>query len=164
MTALAGRNFIMSRKSTWAQVRRFAANALVIVLSALALTSCPTPIGTVTNFPRTGITEPKGIAAGPDGNLWFTNGNSIGRITPAGVVSIFTDPSISSARGIAAGPDGNLWFTNQGNNSIGRITPGGVVSNFADPSIGSPSGIASGPDGNLWFTNPGNRSIGRITP
>ena len=37
------------------------------------------------------ITTPlSAIAAGPDGNLWFTNqnNNSIGRITPAGVVTV----------------------------------------------------------------------------
>src|SRR5690242_9029281 len=102
----------MSSKSTWAQLRWFAVKALVIVSSAFVLTSCPTPIGTVTNFPHTGISSPGAIAAGPDGNLWFTNDDSIGRITPAGVVSTFTDPSIGSPSGIAAGPDGNLWFTN----------------------------------------------------
>jgi len=54
-----------------------------------------------------------GIAAGPDGNLWFTNlgNNSVGRVTPAGVVSNFTGSGISDPFGIAAGPDGNLWFT-----------------------------------------------------
>ena len=41
----------------------------------------PTP---VREFPAGSATS--GIAAGPDGNLWFTefNGNTIGRITPAG--------------------------------------------------------------------------------
>src|SRR5438046_2358782 len=81
-----------------------------------------------------------GIAAGPDGNLWFTNitSNSIGRITPAGFVSNFTQPSISGPHEITAGPDGNLWFTNYSNNSIGRITPAGVISNFA-ANINSPN-------------------------
>lgn len=48
----------MSTKSTWAQLRRFVIQALVIALSAFVLTSCPTPIGTVTNFPRTGLLGP----------------------------------------------------------------------------------------------------------
>ena len=57
---------------------------------------------------------PGGIAAGPDGNLWFTegNGNQIGRITTAGVITEFPIPTANSdPYGIAAGPDGNLWFT-----------------------------------------------------
>ena len=45
--------------------------------------------GAVTNYTGTGISGPSGIAAGPDGALWFTNGanNSIGRITTAGAVT-----------------------------------------------------------------------------
>src|SRR5258706_15383384 len=99
------RNVVLSSKSAWTQARRFAVKTLVIVLSAFVLTSCPTPIGTVTNFPRTGITRPWRIATGPDGNLWFTTWNSIGRITPAGVVSNFTGPGISGPQGIAAAPE-----------------------------------------------------------
>ena len=48
-----------------------------------------TTAGVVTNYTGTGISGPAGIAAGPDGALWFTNysNNSIGRITTAGVVT-----------------------------------------------------------------------------
>jgi hypothetical protein len=52
-----------------------------------------TPAGVITEF-STGISpasHPYGIAAGPDGNMWFTEyaGNRIGRITPQGVISEF---------------------------------------------------------------------------
>ena len=79
--------------------------------------------GTVTNYTGTGISEPAGIAAGPDGALWFTNSinGTIGRITTGGTVTNFTGTGISEPFGIAAGPDGALWFTNEGNDSIGRI-------------------------------------------
>ena len=57
--------------------------------------------------------------AGPDGNLWFTEGSpgGIGRITPAGVVTEFprrSTPGFTAERipsGITTGADGNLWFT-----------------------------------------------------
>ncbi len=135
------------------------------------------------------------IAVGPDGNLWFTEGdaNLIGRITPTGVVSEFAIPSSakvgvpgipenpptyitsSEPTGIAAGSDGNLWFTESATNKIGRITPTGVISEYALPGMGrQPGEIASGPDGNLYFTvsdNSGGASasaslglIGKITP
>jgi hypothetical protein len=87
----------------------------------------------ITEFPvPTGSSQPYGITAGPDGNLWFTEngiaGNKIGRITTAGVITEFPLPNASSApRGIAAGPDGNLWFTEQLGNKIGQITTGGVA-------------------------------------
>ena len=117
--------------------------------------------------------RPTGIAAGPDGNIWFTqqaNPARIGRITPAGVVTEFTAGLSANSQpiGIAAGPDGNLWFTEPSNPArIGRITPAGVVTEFtAGLSANSqPTGIAAGPDGNLWFTEPLSPGrIGRITP
>ena len=113
-------------------------------------------------------TEPLDIAAGPDGNLWFTGSgaDSVGRITPAGAVTMFTDGITSGAApaGIAAGPDGNVWFTQDA--AIGRITPGGTVTEFSD-GLTSPAGpldIAAGPDGNLWFTAPDSGLVGRISP
>jgi hypothetical protein len=84
----------------------------------------------ITEFPvLTPSGGPGGIAAGPDGNLWFTerNANQIGRITTAGVVTEFVIPTAASQpEGIAAGPDGNLWFTERNGNKIGRITAGGA--------------------------------------
>ncbi len=92
----------------------------------------------VTNYTGTGIGDPEGITAGPDGALWFTNSvnNSIGRISTAGVVTNYTDPGIDLPDGITAGPDGALWFTNSGNNSIGRITTAPFVE--VSPSTGAP--------------------------
>jgi streptogramin lyase len=81
--------------------------------------------GSITEFPiPTANSSPNGIAAGPDGNLWFTEeSGKIGRISPSGTITEFPVPTASNApNGIAAGPDGNLWFTL--NNSIGRITSG----------------------------------------
>jgi len=82
--------------------------------------------GTVTEFPTpTTDSAPWGIAAGPDGNLWFTetNGNKIGRITTSGTITEFPLPTAGSGPSdIAAGPDGNLWFT-EGAGKIGRIKP-----------------------------------------
>lgn len=131
--------------------------------------------GTVTSFAiPTANSQPKDIALGPDGNLWFTehNGGRIGRITTTGVIAEFSIPSAdNSPSSITAGPDGNLWFTEESlsTGKIGRITPQGVITEFALPSSpiggGGAHGITLGPDGNLWFTQAGasaNR-IGRIT-
>ena len=73
--------------------------------------------------------SPFGIAAGPDGNLWFTevtgpNQGAIGRIDPTtGDVTEFTAgiSPFASLSGVTAGPDGNLWFTEKNGNRIGRI-------------------------------------------
>jgi virginiamycin B lyase len=125
----------------------------------------------VTEF-RSGIgtnSSPAGIAAGPDGNLWFTEqaGDRIGRITPHGVVTEFSAgiTPFSSLSGITLGPDNNLWFT-EGAGRIGRITPAGVITEFSAgiPSGTTPAGIAAGADGNLWFNDDSNPRVGRITP
>jgi streptogramin lyase len=162
--------FFMGPGRWWRMVGA-AGTAVVVgagVLAAPVLPAAAAPVGQVTEF-SAGITansRPAGIAAGPDGNLWFTesNGNRIGRITPAGAVTEFT--AAGTPTGIAAGPDGNLWFTEFLGKKIGRITPAGVVTEFSagiTPADGYPSGIAAGPDGNLWFTEPNGNRIGRIT-
>ena len=131
------------------------------IVSAQAFTEFPIP---------TASSSPYGIAAGPDGNLWFGEPNSsrIGRITTAGVITEFSVPPtnefLARPEGIAAGPDGNPWFTELEGNKIGRITTAGVITEFNVPTASSqPYGIATGPDGNLWFTESASNKIGRIT-
>ncbi len=85
------------------------------------------PVGSITEFPiPTANSQPAGIAAGPGGNLWFTEeAGKIGRISPSGTITEFPVPTPNSQlQEIAAGPGGNLWFTEFGGNQIGRITSG----------------------------------------
>jgi streptogramin lyase len=120
----------------------------------------------------TGGRSPAGIAAGPDGNVWFAESagsGGIGRITPAGTITEFTAGISGQAESITLGSDGNLWFTEPSQEKIGRITPSGTVTEFSIPSglltSPKPAGIAAGRDGNLWFTiSSGQGGIGRITP
>jgi streptogramin lyase len=116
----------------------------------------------------TAASQPTGIAAGPDGNLWFTEkaANKIGRITPGGTFTEFAIPTASSeATAIAAGPDGNLWFTESAANQIGRLTPSGAFTQFTIPTASSiPSGITGAGDGNVWFTEKAASKIAKITP
>ena len=111
--------------------------------------------------------SPAVIAAGPDGNMWFTEalGNKIGRITTAGAITEFAVPTESSVPlGIVAGPDGNMWFAEHVGNNIGRVTTAGAITEFAIPTAFSlPDVLAVGPDGNVWFTEPAGNKIGRIT-
>jgi sugar lactone lactonase YvrE len=121
------------------------------------------------------FSEPYGITAGPDGNIWFTEqrgaggvlGGAIGRITPSGVVTVFSLGSITQPNLITAGPDGNLWFGEFGNGQfpgkIGRITPAGAVTEFGGLTDGV-YGVTAGPDGNVWFTGSSHFTIGKITP
>ncbi|HSB64441.1 MAG TPA: IPT/TIG domain-containing protein [Thermoanaerobaculia bacterium] len=85
------------------------------------------------------------IAAGVDGNLWFTNSDFafdtfVGRITPSGQVTTFPLPIGSFPRGIAAGPDGAIWFAN--GYDVGRINPGAPPPSVTrvTPSFGPDAG------------------------
>src|ERR1700728_2100151 len=117
------------------------AAASLLVAAVLVLIVCPSalaaPLGQITEF-SSGLQAGNAsilqdIAAGPDGNLWFTDescqgisGNpcAIGRITPSGTITEFPIGLSSDPFDIAAGPDGNLWFTNDTiPAAIGRISP-----------------------------------------
>jgi virginiamycin B lyase len=105
-----------------------------------------------------------GLAAGPDGNVWFTE-NALGRIGTINPVShvIGEYATLSGPAGITAGPDGAMWFTDA--TSIGSSTTAGTVtSGFTTPSNGGapPYPIATGPDGSLWFADNIAHKIGRL--
>ena len=132
-----------------------------------------TPAGVITEFaiptPNSG---PRALAAGPDGNIWFSefHASKIGRITPAGVVTEFALPRPDSGPGdITAGADGNMWFVELSGTMDGRVVDGnrvgphhdgGEITEFQIPSpTGSPINIAVGPDRNVWYTKGGRRSV-----
>ena len=157
---------VESRALAAARVVAIVTVALVALLWGALPVGAGDPVGQVTEF-TAGLTPnsgPNRIAAGPDGNLWFTqNIGGIGRITPTGDITEFAIPSPNSGPlGIEAGCDGNLWFAESANpGRIGRITTAGAITEFAIPSPNSaPVGIAAGPDANLWFTQ--NTNPGRI--
>jgi streptogramin lyase len=126
--------------------------------------------GGITELPfPSGFGQPFDIAAGPDGNLWFTqettgtdtiSSDHIGRITPDGSVTEFPVPAVGTivpldgaGLHIAAGRDGNLWYTEIGVDKIARLSPSGDVTEFPIPTTGgNPGSITAGPDGSLWFT------------
>ncbi len=108
---------------------------------------------------------PGQIVAGPDGNLWFTNGHlgiyDLGEMTTSGKLTVYPCNSCTAPPdAITNGPDGALWFTDW---DIGRITTSGQITQFPVLSNygNAGDGIVTGPDGNLWFTLGG--AIGRIT-
>jgi virginiamycin B lyase len=99
--------------------------------------------------------QPEGIAAGSDGNVWFTEiqGNKIGRITTTGIITEFSVPTpMALPWVIVSRPDGTLWFT-ENPGKIGKITSAGLITEFTVPFYSVPYRIALGPDGNIWFTD-----------
>lgn len=155
---------------------RVARAVLAVLAGVLALLLVPALAGAVVTTEVTDPTPsatPSGLAATPDGVLWFTDpGNDrIGRLGASNAFQGFdaavpdptggpTDPVTPNR--IALGPDGALWFTAQ-QGGFGRITSEGVVSRYTSRTVAGVTGITAGPDGAMWFTQPGSDAIGRIT-
>lgn len=119
-------------------------------------------------YPLTPATFAWSLTTGPDGNVWFTYRNGVGKISTSGETAYYplvegNTPTSIAFLAIVTGPDGDLWFT--GDNAVSRSTTDGEMATFRLPHPKSePTGIAAGPDGNLWFTERAGDRIGRITP
>ena len=138
------------------------------VIDRMGLDGSLTGEFTVPNTPD--YAQPSSLAAGPDGDVWFTEDyyeNSeyhqlIGRTTIAGKIAEFPIASGTADRPIGQitpGPDGDMWFIEEG--GIMRVSPTGTMS-WVLPNLGEPTDIATGSDGSVWFTN--HSYIGRISP
>jgi streptogramin lyase len=126
------------------------------------------------SFGGLGLIDPRGIAVGPDGNLWVSDadasGNKVVLVSPAGtLVDTVPLPAAFNARNIAQGPDGNMWIAGFANNKIARITVSGTTrtldppNGFDVPGGVTPLDLIAGSDGNIWYTAQGT-TVGRMTP
>jgi virginiamycin B lyase len=144
---------------------RLRAGIGVLVFAAVVGTTATASGASITVFTAGISGTPALLAAGPDGNVWFTEPDRIGRISPSGHVTEFSQ-GISpgtSLGDITAGPDGNMWFVARGGpagSRVGRIAPAGDIVEFPLGRRGA-NRIVAGPDGALRFTGIGE--IGRIT-
>ena len=87
---------------------------------------------------------------GPDGNVWFTRGTSIDRITPDGTITEFHIPSGAQPAAIVTGGDGNLWFSEPAASKIGQL----VVSSITSGGSATINEIASVGNAYEFFTFP----------
>jgi len=133
--------------------------SLAILLSA-GNASAQTPFRT---FPIRGGSSPFAIAAGADGNFWFTLANSseVARVTAHGKIRYFRTPSLSNPAFITLGLDGNMWFGEGSTGKIAFVTPAGDVTERQFSFFGVSVGITTGPDGNIWFTDQTDHAVWR---
>src|SRR5437764_11396780 len=105
------------------------------------------------------------IAAGHDGNLWFTetSSNKVGRIDAfTHAVNEYTIPTVDSQPlGIAAGPDDRLWFAESNKSKLGRATTAGGITEIPLTSA-SPTDVTEGSDGNMWASDAAENRVVRI--
>src|SRR5438132_5717541 len=106
-------------------------------------------VGDISEYtvPSTTQGDPYFIAAGPHGNLWFTDNinNEVAKVTTSGAATAYRVPiPCCGLSGIVAGPDGNLWFAD--GSAIGKVTTSGAFTEYAIPTADSfPYAIAAGP-------------------
>jgi virginiamycin B lyase len=103
-------------------------------------------------------TYASGLAAGPDGNLWFPQGDSLGYMNSLGQLALVSTPHRPTGA-ITMGPDGQIWFARAGGIDSGPLHDGTFESHDAGVD---PVSLAAGPDGNIWFGYAGG--VGRMTP
>lgn len=73
--------------------------------------------------------SPTNVAAGPDGNVWYTKGAALGRVSPAGDITEFPLAPNARAVGLTAGSDrqpparisNRLWYADGNGNKIGYL-------------------------------------------
>jgi virginiamycin B lyase len=161
--------------------------SLAVALGATLSAAQAAPVGALKQFRvPTDNSQPRHIAVGSDGNLWFTEGNevftpgpdpdgggtfhrNVGRITPTGEINEFRiEDGIGPTQcfcllnDIVQGPDGVLYFTTN-NPGLGRITTRGDILPFVAPednTSANGSGIAAHGD-DIWYADSNNDSLWR---
>ncbi len=117
--------------------------ALAAASAAGAATFTEYPIGA---YPAQ---APRYIKTGPDGNLWFTDGGTegrIGRISPHG--EIFAEFGPLDPVELAFGADGTSFWA--GDKSFGELTPVGNTHESTNRTLNYAAAVS--PSGEFWFT------------
>jgi formylglycine-generating enzyme required for sulfatase activity len=110
----------------------------------------------------------KDIAAGPDGNIWYTaGGDVVGRVLavwPESALEIRLRTMKGEPSVIAAGSDGNLWVAQAKTDTIARIRPSAphTVTEFRLPgAVAEPRDLCVSP-GYVWLSRAGRSAIVRM--
>jgi virginiamycin B lyase len=101
---------------------------------------------------------PEGVAPGPRGTVWFTQGCGGLAVLKGGKLQQYALPGITGeSAAIVRAPDGALWFSEDGTARIGRIDASGKHTIYTGLIYESKyndiaNAVTIGPDGNLWWT------------
>ena len=108
-----------------------------------------TTAGTVTNYTGTGIDDPDGIAAGPDGALWFTNSATTrsGGSPPPGSSPTTPAPASTHRTGSRPGPTARCGSPTTATTRSGGSPPPGRSPSTPAPASASPTASRPGPTG-----------------
>lgn len=114
--------------------------------------------------------DPASLVSGPDGRLWFTQGEGpiattiLGAVTTSGTYSAYALPAGTAATGITPGANNDIWIV--GGSAILNSTVTGTIRSFPLPAGVTAQGAPTmGPDGAVWFaaSQSGAGALGRMT-
>jgi virginiamycin B lyase len=121
-----------------------------------------TPQGDITEFRVDGGGFPHDIVQGPDGVLYFSNNNGLGRISTDGVVAPFIDAPFSvGGQELDAHAD-DIWITDFNARSLWRYNvTTGLFTEFpiGDGSLFGPGGLVVDTSGRVWFTASADQGV-----
>ncbi|GAA0221281.1 virginiamycin B lyase family protein [Cryptosporangium japonicum] len=105
--------------------------------------------------------RPMLLTLAPDGALWYTAGDRLGRRDPAGEHTVTALPAGSAPYGIAAAPDGTIWFTAPGRNQLGCLGDDLVLLDLPVPDARAAM-LTVAPDGTVWAALNGAGALARV--
>lgn len=121
------------------------------------------PDGTVTSYDATNLSNPVGVTAGPDGNMWFTQINGVVKISPSNPTQgeATTINAIGGAQEIVS--DGTDLWTASGDKVV-RVPPASpnTPQIFTINGLNA-RGIAVGSDGLIWIADFGSNRVFSLT-
>jgi len=138
----------------------------VALLAAILTANAPAAGGSGDRWRQYQPDEPYGIyygvALGPDGRMWFSDGNYSLMLRHLGASRFSSFPIAYAPQQLAVGSDGLFYATiDPFSYGIVRVTPAGATTfiPIADQPYG---GLSLGTDGNVWYT--ATKHVGKVTP
>jgi virginiamycin B lyase len=127
------------------------------------------PGSEITQLYPTGGGNPQQVAAGPGGQMAFTNPlhdpQQIGRFSPPDASSVRTADFAPGTDpfGIVFAEDGAYWVANR-SDSLTRMAPDGTITTLGGfPRDSNPRYLTLGRDGTLWVGLETSRQVARVT-
>jgi virginiamycin B lyase len=123
-----------------------------VVLAPAMTSPVAAAVGDATYFSAAPATPGQDMVSGPDGRLWFADGNGIAAMVPTTrAVTRYPNAGFNGVGGLTVGGDGNIWATSINNHLIARFNISTQVFSFFASGVIFPIQITTAADGNLWY-------------
>ena len=158
---------------TVAEIQVLESRKLLSGITISVQNSTLSEIGNVSTLVPTGsggLSNPKDLTVGPDGNLYVASAGTNSVLKYNASTGQFLSTFVASGSGglqtpfgVAFGPDGDLYVSSQSNSILHyKGSTGAFVGTFVASGVGgldSPTGLTFGSDGNLYVSSQNNDSI-----